>query len=123
MLVSDLSWFDASALKGVEPQIAEIFSSSSVIDEPRRNAIIMGLLKRAEAVEQRKRKLHRDRIALPVREPQTLLGEIREAKRIADKTPQKEEKPSMLVFIRTYKPDENTKSQASKEKTKNDHER
>lgn len=48
-LVSDLSWFDADALKGVENEIAEIFAKSPVIDEARRNAIAATVIKRAEA--------------------------------------------------------------------------
>jgi len=63
-LISNLSWFDVDALKGVDREIAEIFSRSPVIDEARRNAITAEILKRAEAVEQRKRELHRD-IASP----------------------------------------------------------
>jgi hypothetical protein len=49
-LVSDLSWFDAGALKGVENEIAEIFAKSPVIDEARRDAIAAAVLKRAEAL-------------------------------------------------------------------------
>ena len=57
-LVSDLSWFDIDVLNGVELEIAEIFSRSPVIDETRRNAITIEVLKRAEIVAQRKRELH-----------------------------------------------------------------
>ena len=52
-LVSDLSWFCVEALKGVEREIAEIFSCSPVIDEARSNAITAEVLKRAETVAQR----------------------------------------------------------------------
>jgi hypothetical protein len=58
-LVSDLRWFDVDALNGVNREITEIFSRSHVIDEARRNAITAEVLKRAEAVAQRKRELHR----------------------------------------------------------------
>ncbi|MDR1321798.1 MAG: excisionase [Gracilibacteraceae bacterium] len=53
-LVSDLSWFDADVLKGVPSEIAEIFSRSPVIDEARRNAIAAAVMKRVEAVTQRR---------------------------------------------------------------------
>ena len=59
-LVSDLSWFDADALKGVDREIKEILSRSPVIDEARKNAISAEVLKRAEAVALRKRELHQD---------------------------------------------------------------
>jgi len=59
-LVSDLSWFDVYALKGIDREIADIFSRSPVIDEARRNAITAEIMKRAEAVAQRKRELHLD---------------------------------------------------------------
>ncbi len=49
-LVADLNWFDADALKGVEREIAEIFSHSPVIDDARQDAIIAEILKRAEVV-------------------------------------------------------------------------
>ncbi|MDR1209459.1 MAG: excisionase [Clostridiales bacterium] len=55
-LVSDLSWFGAYALKGIENEIAEIFSHSTVIDEVRRTAITAEMLRRAETVVARKRK-------------------------------------------------------------------
>ena len=59
-LVTDLSWFGADMLKGVERDIAEILSHSPVIDEARRSAIAAELLKRAEVVAQRKRELQRE---------------------------------------------------------------
>ena len=58
MLVSDLSWYQADALIGIDGEITEIFSCSPVIDEARSNAIAAEVLKRADAVEKRKRELH-----------------------------------------------------------------
>ena len=51
-LISDLSWFDADTLNGVDREIAEIFSRSPVIGEARCNAITAEVLKRAETVRQ-----------------------------------------------------------------------
>ena len=56
-LVSDLSWFDLDALRGIDQEIAEIFSRSPVIDEARRKAITAELIKRTETLGQRKRAL------------------------------------------------------------------
>ncbi|MDR1605327.1 MAG: hypothetical protein LBS10_11195, partial [Gracilibacteraceae bacterium] len=52
-LVSDLSWFDIGALKGVENEIETIFSQSPVIDETRSKLIAKTILKRAEFIEER----------------------------------------------------------------------
>ena len=50
-MVSDFSWFSAGALKGIEQEIAEIFSKSRVVDEIRAKAITDAVLDRADAVE------------------------------------------------------------------------
>ena len=50
-LVSDLRWFDAGTLKGLEQEISEIFSKSRVIGENRAKAIAGAVLNRADAVE------------------------------------------------------------------------
>ena len=49
-LVSDFNWFNAGALKGIEQEIIEIFSSSSVVSEIRAKAIAKAVLDRADAV-------------------------------------------------------------------------
>jgi hypothetical protein len=49
-LVSDLRWFNIEALKGIEREIAAIFSRSPVIDENRSKAIAEAVIKRAEFV-------------------------------------------------------------------------
>jgi len=53
-LISDLSWFELDALKGIDEEIAEIFSQSSVIDESRSKAITAEMLKRVEVAARRK---------------------------------------------------------------------
>jgi hypothetical protein len=50
-LVSDFSWFNAGALKGIEQEVIEIFSKSHIVDESRANAIAKAVLDRADAVE------------------------------------------------------------------------
>ena len=57
-LIADLSWFDADALKGVDGEIAEILSQSSVIDQSRRKAIIAEILKRVEVVTRKNTRGH-----------------------------------------------------------------
>jgi hypothetical protein len=52
-LVSDLGWFNAGALEGLEQEIAAIFSGSPVIDEARSGSIAEAVLKRAGYVLQR----------------------------------------------------------------------
>ena len=49
-LVSDLGWFRAGALNGLEQEIIEIFSKSRTIDESRAKAIADAALDRAAAV-------------------------------------------------------------------------
>jgi len=53
-LALDLNWFDADSLKGIDEEIAEIFSQSRTIDEARSNAISAEVVKRAETVAKRK---------------------------------------------------------------------
>ena len=50
-LVSDFSWFNAETLKGLDQEIAEIFSQSRVIGESRAKAIADAIHNRADAVE------------------------------------------------------------------------
>jgi hypothetical protein len=50
-LVSDFSWFNAGALKGLEREIIEIFSKSRVISESRAKAIAEAVHNQADAVE------------------------------------------------------------------------
>jgi hypothetical protein len=50
-LVSDFSWFNAETLKGLDQEIAEIFSQSRVIGESRAKAIADAVINRADAVE------------------------------------------------------------------------
>jgi hypothetical protein len=50
-LVSDFSWFNVGALKGLEQEIIEIFSKSRVISESRAKGIADAVADRADAVE------------------------------------------------------------------------
>ena len=50
-LVSDLSWFDAGALKGIEKEIAAVFSKSHTIDKNRSNAISKAVVERIKNIE------------------------------------------------------------------------
>ncbi|MCL1983122.1 MAG: excisionase [Clostridiales bacterium] len=50
-LVSDFSWFDIGALKGLEQEIAEIFSKSRIIGESRAITIANVVLNRAGTIE------------------------------------------------------------------------
>ena len=50
-LVSDFSWYNVGALKGLEQEIIEIFSKSRIIGESRAKAITDAVLERADAVE------------------------------------------------------------------------
>jgi len=50
-LVSDFSWFDVGALKGLEQEISEIFSQSRTVDESRAKDIAEAVLDRADAIE------------------------------------------------------------------------
>lgn len=49
-LVSDLSWFNAGTLKGLEQEISEIYSKSRTVDESRSKAIAKALLDRADII-------------------------------------------------------------------------
>jgi hypothetical protein len=49
-LVSDLSWFNAAALIGIEQEISEILLDSPIIDKIRRNAIVKAVIDRADNV-------------------------------------------------------------------------
>jgi hypothetical protein len=51
-LVSDFNWFNIEVLKGIEQEILEIFSGSSVVGENRSKAIAKAVMARAEFVEQ-----------------------------------------------------------------------
>jgi len=50
-LVSDLSWFDAEALQGLEQEVSDIFSQSRTVDKSRAKAIAIAVLNRAAAIE------------------------------------------------------------------------
>ena len=50
-LVSDFSWFNAGALKGLRQEIVEIFFKSLVVDENRAKAIADAVLDRADVIE------------------------------------------------------------------------
>jgi hypothetical protein len=50
-LVSDFSWFNVEALKGLEQEISEIFSKSRIVGESRAKAIAKAVLDRADTVE------------------------------------------------------------------------
>jgi hypothetical protein len=52
-LVTDLSWFNFEALQGIEQEIGEIFSQSSLIDKKRSQAIAQAVLRREDFVGQR----------------------------------------------------------------------
>jgi hypothetical protein len=54
-LVTDLSWFDHSALVGLEHEILEIFSVSENVDEPRRAAIGKAVVERVGQIERLQR--------------------------------------------------------------------
>jgi len=49
--VSDFSWFNAGALKGLEQEISDIFSRSRTVDESRAKAVAEAVLNRAAAIE------------------------------------------------------------------------
>ena len=50
-LVSDFAWYNAGKLKGLDKEIAEVFSQSRVVDESRAKAIAGAVLNRADSVE------------------------------------------------------------------------
>jgi hypothetical protein len=49
-LVSDMKWFNADALRGIDETIKDIFSGAEDIDKPRRDAIAGLVVKRAEEI-------------------------------------------------------------------------
>ena len=87
-LVSDLSWFNAGTLKGLEQEISEIFSQSRTVDESRAKAIGEAVLNRADAI-----------------------GRLAKSKSRTLNVPvQKTEKTSALEFIRNHKSKERTET-------------
>jgi hypothetical protein len=51
MLVKDFSWFNATALTGLDEEMIEILSQSETIDKERRNALVTVVMERCNKIE------------------------------------------------------------------------
>jgi len=77
-LVDDFSWFDATALSGLEDEIQEILSVSEEVDSARRAAIAKAVVDHAKQVERLRQE----------RRP-SVLAALKNYQRMVDETPRK----------------------------------
>lgn len=66
-LVNDFTWFDRSALDGLDAEIQEILSASEDVDEARRKAIAKSVMERAGQIERLQRE-HKPSVLAAIKE-------------------------------------------------------
>jgi len=66
-LVNDLTWFDRSALDGIDEEIREILSASEDVDAARSEAIAKSVMERANQIERLQRE-HKPSVLAAIRE-------------------------------------------------------